>query len=82
MRRVLPKIVEQAAAAADERDVVGAIEDRSQHVAIAFETRTAERGERALILRRDEGQRAFALDVLEPQIRIIVRRGEGGTIVD
>src|SRR5262249_17327655 len=71
---IFPKVVERAAAAPDERDVVGAVIDRRERVAVRRESRVPESRKRALILLVHPGERAPVVDLFEPEVRIIVRR--------
>ena len=56
--------------------LVGPVEDRRQRVAVGGEARIAEARQRARVLRLDPGERALALDLLEPEIGIVVGRGD------
>ena len=69
---VEPEIVEPRSAPRDHRKLVGPIENRCQGVAVGGELSAAEGLQRAIVLGLDPGKRALALDVLEPQIGIVV----------
>ncbi len=79
---VLPEIVQIVAASADIGNVVGAIVDRSEHVAVVLPGLAAERLQRQLVLPLDEIERLLALDLLQPQKRIVVGRLKRGPVVD
>ena len=74
MRRVLPEIEDPRAAPGDYRDVVGPVEDRRERVAIGGKARVAKARHGRGILRLDPGERALAVDLFEPQIRVVVGR--------
>ena len=71
------KLKTLAAAPGDQRDVVGPVEDRREGVAIGGETRIAEPRQGRRVLRLDPGERPLAVDLLEPQIGVVVRRFDG-----
>ena len=79
---VLPEIVETPAVAGDVGDVVRAIVDGREHVPVGGKLRAAEFFQRALILRRDEIERADAFDILQPKIRVVVGDGQRRAVVD
>ncbi|MGY4465414.1 hypothetical protein ACVWWK_001096 [Bradyrhizobium sp. LB9.1b] len=70
------------AAPADIGDVVGTIVDRREDVAIAPKSLSAKRVERQAVLPRDEIERQLALDLLQPQPRIVVGSTERRPVVD
>src|SRR5665213_1721451 len=70
--RIFPKVVEEATAPFDIRDIVRPVVNRRQHVAIRGEAGAAELLQRQPALLLDEIERAAALDFLQPQIRIVI----------
>jgi hypothetical protein len=82
MTGILPEIVDEAAAPVDERNVVRPVEDVSQRVAIPGKAGVGEFPQRQGILALDEGQCAFALDLFQPQIRIVVGSCDRRAVVD
>ncbi len=79
---VLPEIVETPAVAGHVGDVVRAIVDGREHVAIGGKSRAAELLQRAAILRLDEIERAGPLDLLQPQMRVVVGGRQRRPVVD
>ncbi|MGY3295224.1 hypothetical protein ACVWWP_008291 [Bradyrhizobium sp. LM3.6] len=80
--RVLPEIVQIFAAPAHIGNVVGAIVDRREDVAIALEGLSTKCVERQAVLPRDEIERQLALDLLQPQPGIVVGSAERRPVVD
>jgi hypothetical protein len=76
------QIVEKPAEPGHVRNIVGPVVDRRQGVAIGRKCRAAESLQRQPALLLDELQRALALDVLEPQIWIVVGGGDRRPVVD
>ena len=60
----------------------GAIVDGCEHVAIGGELRAAELVQRAAILRLHESERAGTLDVLQPEMRVVVGGRQRRPVVD
>jgi hypothetical protein len=79
---VLPEIVEVPSAPRDERDVVGAVVDGGQRIAIGSEAGGAEARQRGGVLSLDPCQRLRAPHVLEPEIGIVIGSGDRGPGVD
>ena len=79
---ILPIIVEVWTAPGDVRDVVWPIVDCGERIAIRREARMPEARERGLVLRVDPGQRTLALDLLKPEMRIVLRSSERRPGVD
>jgi hypothetical protein len=69
--RILPEIVEKTAAARDIRDIVRPVVNRRQRVAIPGKSGVAELLQRQPAL-LGESDSPFALDLFQPQIRIVV----------
>ena len=82
MVRVPPEIVQQPAAPGDVGDVVRPVEDRLQRVAIGLVRGVAVTREGLLALRRGPRERTRAVDVLEPEIRVVVGRLERRARID
>jgi len=74
MHRVLPEVEPPCAAPADQGDVVGSIEDRRKGVAISRKASVAEAPNGRRILRLDPSESALAVNLFEPEIRIVVGR--------
>ena len=72
MLRVLPEIEDPRAAPSDDRDVVGPVEDRSERVAVGGKARVAKARQGRRVLRLDPGERPLAVDLFEPEIRVVV----------
>ena len=76
MRRILPEIEEARAAPRDAGNIVGAVEDGGEQVAVGGKARIAEAAQRRAVLRLDPGEGARAVDLFEPEIGIVIGRGE------
>ena len=83
MRRVGPEVVEPGPAPAGERDLVGPVEDRGQRRGVLLD-RAGRRRPPACGRsgRSTQADGARALDLLQPELRIVVRRGERWPDVD
>ena len=68
--------------ARDVGNIVGSIIDRRKRIAIRLEWPAAEGFQRQPALPVDEIECAFAFDVLEPEIRIIIGVRYGGPVVE
>ena len=77
MPGILPQVVEEAAAPGDARDLVGPVERGLQAVAVGCVAPVGVGREGVGVLRLDPGQRPCAVDLLEPEIRVVVRGLEG-----
>ena len=73
---ILPEIVEMPSATHDERNVVWPVQNGRQGIPVPGKASIAEFRQRGAVLRLDPGQRAGALDVLEPQMGIVVGSGD------
>src|ERR1700676_4145299 len=80
--RILPEISEHAAAPRDIRDIVRPVVNRRQDIAIPRKSRTSEFLYCQRVLPLDEIKRPFALDLFQPQIRIIIGCGDGRPVID
>jgi hypothetical protein len=80
--RVLPEIIDRAATTRDVGDAVRPIPQRGQDVPIPGEAFGTEPPQSCGRLRVDPKQSARAVDVLEPEIGIVVGCGERGAGVD
>src|SRR6267142_2070411 len=76
MLSVLPEAENPGAAPCDERNIVGAVENRCERLTVSGKARIAETRQRRSILRLDPGERPFTVDLFEPQIRVVVGRFE------
>src|SRR6266404_3892237 len=72
MLRIFPEIENPRAAPCDERNIVGAVENRCEHLTIGCKARIANTRQRRRILRLDPGECPLTVDLFEPQIRIVV----------
>jgi hypothetical protein len=61
------------ATARDERSSPAPAEGRHKRIAVGFEWRRDEGRRSALVLRLDPGERVLPVDVLEPEVRIVIR---------
>ena len=77
VRGILPEIEDSGAAPGNYWDIVGAVIDRREHVAIGCETGIAEPRQGRRVLRLDPGERPFTIDLFEPQIRVVVGGFDG-----
>jgi hypothetical protein len=71
---VAPEVVEVGAAPRHQRDIVRPIEDRGEHIPIGGKCRVTKTPQCCGILRLYKGERLRSLDLLEPEIRIVIRR--------
>ena len=74
---ISPEVVEVSAPTHAERNMVTAVQQGCQRVAVAGKRSVAERRQGDTILCLYPGQRASALNLFEPQMRIVVRRRDG-----
>jgi hypothetical protein len=79
---ILPEIVDQPAVARDIGNVVASVVDRRERIAIGLELPAAESFAASAGFAGRRSERAFAFDFLEPEIGIIVGRGDGRPVVD
>ncbi len=76
VRRVDPVVVEEPPPPGDEGQLVGPVHDGGQRVAIGGEAPIAEPPHRRRALFCHPGERTLPFDLLQPQERIVIGRGE------
>src|SRR3984893_6470326 len=76
MLRIFPEIENPGAAPCDERNIVGAVENRSEHLTVGCKEGIAEARHRRRFLRLAPGECRFTVDLFEPQVWIVVGRFE------
>jgi hypothetical protein len=69
-----PEIVEIRSAPRDVGNLVGPVENRREDVPIGGKFGGAEGRKRPLVLRLDPDERPWPLYILEPEVRIVIRR--------